>query len=125
MPLLDYLNKFRQGVGKLDYYGFAESFEIKEELRANKQLILTAKIALIDGSLLQIKEFINGKYKIDRMSFAYHFQDNEGRCRFRYDNAKHKPPLGFDEHKHSQDGTIIQAPLPSVSEIIDEVISFL
>lgn len=89
MPLLDYLNEFRQAVEKLDNYGFAESFEIKEELRANKQLILTAKIVLIDGSVLQVMEYINGKYKIDRMSYAYHFQDNQGRCRFRYDNAKH------------------------------------
>jgi len=125
MPLLDYLNEFRQGVEKLDNYGFAESFEIREELRANKQLILSAKIVLIDGSLMQIKEYIDGKYKIDRMSYAYHFQDDEGRCRFRYDNANHKPPLGFDEHKHTRDGTIIQAPLPSISEIVEEVISFL
>lgn len=125
MFLHDYLNDFRQGLEKLDDYGFAESLEIKEELRANKQLILTAKIVLIDGSLFQVKEYVNGKYTIERMSYAYHFQDNEGRCRFRYDNAKHKPPLGFDEHKHTQDGTIIQATLPSVSDIIDEIIDFL
>ncbi len=58
MYLHDYLTDFRLGLEKLDEYGFAESFEIKEELRANKQLILTAKVVLIDGSLFQVKEYM-------------------------------------------------------------------
>ncbi len=125
MLLHEYINDFRREVETLILYGFADSIEVKEELRAHKQLVLTATINLIDGSVLLVKEYIDGKYKIERMSYAYHYQDNEKKCRFRYDNAKHKPPLGFDEHKHLQDGTIIPAPLPSLSEIIDEIISFL
>jgi hypothetical protein len=33
--------------------------------------------------------------------------------------------LGFRQHKHIRDGLIIEAILPDVSDIIDEVIGFL
>ena len=125
MLLNNYLKKFRQEIEKLESYGFSESLEIKEEIRANKQVVLNVKIVLVNGSLLQIKEYIDARYRIDHVSYAYHYQDGNGKCLFRYDNAVHNPALRFREHKHTREGDILNASLPEISEVINEVIENL
>ena len=67
------------------------------------------------------KKCIDAKYKIEKVTYAYQYQDKNGEMIFRYDNAVHKPALGFKEHKHTKDEAIIEAPLPDISDIIDEV----
>ena len=121
MLLRNYLELFRQGIEKLENYGYTESIEIKEEIRPNKQAIIKANIVLVDRSVLHIKEYIDAKYKIEKVTYAYQYQDKNGEMIFRYDNAVHRPALGFEEHKHTKDGAIIEAPLPDISDIIDEV----
>ena len=74
MLLRDYLQLFRQGIEKLEKFGYTESIEIKEEIRPNKQAIIKAKIILVDNSVLYIKEYIDAKYKIEKVSYAYQFQ---------------------------------------------------
>jgi hypothetical protein len=110
---------------ELESYGYAQSVEIREEIRPNKQAVIKAKIVLIDRSVLHIKEYIDARYKIQKVSYAYQYQDKLGTLIFRYDNAVHRPMLGFRQHKHIKDGLIIEALLPDVSDIIDEVIGFL
>ena len=122
MSLHNYLRQFRQELEKIEDYGYSESLEIKEEIRANKLAVISAHIVLIDGSSLHIKEYIDAGYKIERISYAYHYQDFDGECIFRYDNANHRPALGYKKHKHTKDGNIIEASLPPIEEIIKEVI---
>jgi hypothetical protein len=90
MLLRDYLYLFRQSIEKLKNYGYSESIEIEEEIRPNKQAIIKAKIVLINSSVLHIKEYIDAKYKIQKVSYAYQYQDIHGKLTFRYDNATHK-----------------------------------
>lgn len=125
MLLRNYLQLFRQGIEKLDNFGYTESIEIKEEIRPNKQAIIKAKIILVDNSVLYIKEYIDAKYKIEKVSYAYQYQDSNGRLIFRYDNAVHRPALRFKEHKHIKAEVIIEASLPDISDIIDEVVGYL
>jgi hypothetical protein len=125
MSLRNYLNRFRDEIAKLEDYGYSESLEIKEEIRINKLAVITAHIVLINGSSLHIKEYIDANYGVERISYAYHYQDNRGKCIFRYDNAIHKPALGFKEHKHTKDESPIEAPLPDITDIVDEVIGYL
>ena len=125
MLLNEYLKQFREGIQKIENYGYADSVEIREEIRANKQAILNVKIVLINQSVLHIKEYLDAKYRINRVSYAYQYQDRNGRLIFRYDNAAHRPVLGFNEHKHSSDGTIHKAVLPDIFDLIDEVIGHL
>ena len=125
MSLHDYLELFRQAIENVEDYGYAESIEINEEIRPNKQAVIKAKIVLIDGSVLHIKEYIDAKYTIQKVSYAYQYQKKDGDLIFRYDNAGHRPALEFEEHKHIKDGVIIEAILPDVSDIMDEVLGFL
>lgn len=125
MSLRNYLDSFHQGIEKLEDYGYAESIDIREEIRASKQAIIKARIVLVDGSVLHIKEYVDAKYKIEKVSYAYQYQDSYGELIFRYDNAVHKPCLSFKEHKHTKEGGIIDASLPDISDVIDEVIECL
>ena len=52
-------------------------------------------------------------------------QNKDGDLIFRYDNAVHRPALEFKEHKHIKGDVIIEAILPDVSDIMDEVLGFL
>jgi len=56
MSLPDYLGSFHNAVGRIDDYGFAESIDINEEIRASKQTVIKVKIVLVDRSILQVKE---------------------------------------------------------------------
>jgi hypothetical protein len=122
MSLSRYLAALRQEIERLDTFGFAESIDFHEELRAGKQAIVKAEIVLVDGSVLFIREYIDAKYKIEKVSYAYQYQDGEGKLIFRYDNATHKPGLGFIEHKHTADGVITPATPPELSELIEDII---
>lgn len=125
MLLHNYLRLFRRGIEKLENYGYTESIYINEERRPNKQAIIKAKIVLVDRSVLHIKEYIDAKYKIEKVSYAYQYQDKDRELIFRYDNAVHRPALPFKEHKHTKDGVIIEVALPDISDIIDEVVGYL
>lgn len=90
-----------------------------------KKAVINIKIIFINKYALYIREYLNGKYGIEQIDYAYQYQTEEGTLIFRYDNAKHKPALGFSEHKHTQNGSIIPSQLPPINEIVDEVIERL
>ena len=125
MSLSHYLSDFRKEIERVDDYGFAESVDLHEEIRAGKQALLKVNVVLVDGSTLLIMEYIDTKFGIEKLSYAYQYQDRNGKLLFRYDNASHKPALDFKEHKHKNDGTVLSAKPPELKEIIDEVISYL
>ena len=125
MTLNEYLANLRQGIERLETYGFAESIIFLVELRAGKQAIVKAEVVLVDGSCLIVREYIDAKYRIERVSYAYHYQNSEGDVVFRYDNAAHKPTLEFSEHKHTLSGDIVQAHLPEIGLLIEEMIDCL
>lgn len=124
MSISDYLASFRHDIDRLDTYGFAESIIFQEELRAGKQAVVRAEIVLVDGSCLIIREYIESKYGLEKLSYAYQYQDRDGNLVFRYDNAAHKPKLDFVNHKHSSAGIEMVNP-PEMSELVDEVIACL
>ena len=59
------------------------------------------------------------------MSYAYQYQDSEGNLIFRYDNAKHRPELRIESHKHLADGSISGASLPDIFDLVDEILGYL
>ncbi len=125
MKIHDYTKHFHKGIERVENYGYTESVEIREEIRPQKQLVIHADIVFIDGSVLHIREYIEAKFKIERISYAYQHQSKDGELIFRYDNAPHKPELGFKEHKHTNDGKITEDSLPDICKLMDEIIKYL
>lgn len=125
MLLNEYIQTLIVAIQRLDDYGLADSIESQSEVRIEKTAIVSIKVVLINKSELHVREYIDGLDEIIRVSYAYQYQSEDKSLIFRYDNAQHKPALGFDEHKHTKDGSIIARQLPSINEIIDEVIECL
>jgi len=68
---------------------------------------------LIDDSELHIFEYVDSE--LNRISYAYHLQDQAGNLVFRYDNEPHYPELPtFPHHKHVSSGGV-----PEASEEVD------
>jgi hypothetical protein len=69
MLLHKYFALFQKSIEKLENYGYTESIEIKEEIRPNKQAVIKAKIVLVNRSILHIKEYIDAKYTMQKLSY--------------------------------------------------------
>jgi len=119
---LTYIDQLREALEKLETFGLTEFIDINQEIRPGKQAIVNVKVILINNTILYIKAYINGMYKIEIVSYAFQYQEKNGRLIFRYDNAKHKPTLLSKEHKHLSDGSIIESPIPDIFELVDEII---
>jgi len=121
MSLRDYLAAFHRAIGRIDDFGFAESIDMKQEIRAGKQAVIKSTIVLVNGSVLHIKEYIDARQKVERTDYAYQYQDKTGRLIFRYDNARHRPELEYRDHKHLADGSIVPSSMPRITDVVDEV----
>ena len=80
---------------------------------------------LVDGSTLHGKEYISAKHCIEKVSYGYQYQGRDGDLIFRYDNASHKPALTYKQHKHLNSGEIVEAELPAIEELVDEIIAYM
>lgn len=76
----------------------------------------------MDGSRLFFTEYIDARYRLEKLSYAYHCQDAEGNLIFRYDNAAHKPALPYTCHKHLPDGTFVESPAPEFDILMEETL---
>ncbi len=125
MSISEYIAILRREIEKLDTFKFAESIDFRDELRAGKQAIIKVEVSLVDGSTLVIREYVDTKYGIEKLSYAYHFQDKNNIVIFRYDNASHNSTLEFKQHKHIGQKDIIEARPLNIIELLEEVISYL
>ena len=73
---------------------------------------------------MRFTEYLDLRYRVDRLSYSFHCQDKEGRLIFRYDDAMHRPALAFKEHKHSK-GTIRPTTLPDFRSLLSEVAEYV
>lgn len=82
------------------------------------------KLVWSDGSELHVREFIDLALHPVQLSYAYHYQTASQQLIFRYDNARHKPDLGFLDHRHASDGTITQVTaVPDLGQVVTEVVN--
>ena len=100
--------------------------EVNSELdsRSDRQGVVSGRISFANGDILYFKEYIDTKYRVEKLSYSYHFQNDKDILIFRYDNASHRPALGFRNHKHTKEG-IERAQIPEISDILKEILDFL
>jgi hypothetical protein len=75
-----------------------KSFEILDFKSSDRFYYLKIRAVLVDCSELHIREF----YSSDNALYSYHWQDESGSLRIRWDNAPHHPKLRtHPHHKHA------------------------
>ncbi|MGI0482919.1 toxin-antitoxin system TumE family protein [Geminocystis sp. CENA526] len=73
------------------------------------------------NSILFFKEYVDVQISVDKLAYSFHYQDSDNNLIFRYDNAQHKPDLGFSDHKHINH-QIIASQVPDLENIMLEII---
>ena len=122
MLLPEYLQDFVKVIDDYSKTGFIVTSEVRIDMRTEKIGVIKSTIVLADDSRLFATEYVDLRYKIEKISYSFHFQDKDGNLIFRYDNASHKPDLGFKNHKHFK-GIIPQSEAPELRSVLDEIIS--
>jgi len=101
--------------------GLITSSEIKADFRTERTGLIKGVIEFIDDSKLFLTEYVDLRYKLEKLTYAYHYQEKTGQLIFRYDNAVHRPRLGFKDHKHLKDKAI-SCDIPEIREVLEEIL---
>ena len=75
------------------------------DFRTEKIGIIRGTIDFIDESSLHFTEYLDLRYRTEKLTYSFHYQEKDGKLIFRYDNARHKPALESENHKHLSDGS--------------------
>ena len=122
MLLSEYLSVLTRAIDEYSKTGLIISSEVKIDFRTEKIGLIKGTIVFLNESKLFFTEYLDLRYKIEKLTYSFHYQDKNGNLKFRYDNASHKPPRGFKDHKHV-DGDILQSKIPKLRDVLEEIIS--
>ena len=110
--------------GVIDRYARTDlivASELTADARTPKIGVIKGSITFSDSTRLFFSEYIDARYRMEKLSYAYHCQDADDNLVFRYDNAAHKPALPYPCHKHLPDGRIFESAVPEFALLIEEV----
>ncbi|MBS1258394.1 MAG: hypothetical protein MAG551_01453 [Candidatus Scalindua arabica] len=113
MLLTEYISGFLKTINDYSKTGLIISFDLTNDLRTEKIGLVKGYVVFSDESILYFTEYLDVRYKIDKLSYSFHYQNKDGELIFRYDNSKHKPELTFYNHKHLRNGTISESFQPN------------
>ena len=123
MSIPDYLADVLRRVGE---HPLVKRLSIRKMGSSSKRGFARAVALLIDDSELHVFEYVDSD--LNKISYAYHLQDQAGKLVFRYDNEPHYPELAtFPHHKHvsggvpeaSEEVNIDEALVEAATHIID------
>jgi hypothetical protein len=86
--------------------------------------IIKGALVFLDESKLFFIEYLDLRYKIEKLSYSFHYQSKKGELIFRYDNARHKPELKYREHKHTKEA-VAQCGSPDLRTVLEEIVGNL
>jgi len=116
-----YFNQVKALVDQYAVTRFVLDANVSFEMRPGEQGYLTGSVIFLDGSALYFREFLDAvKDAVDKLMYTYHYQDAGHKLIFRYDNARHRPPLRSLEHKHTP-GRAMEAPAPTLEDVLAEL----
>ena len=121
MLLNTYQNNVVSIIQKYVDNGYILSFNFSVDARSNYIGFIQGSLEFIQGSKLFFREYVNLQESIEKLSYSFHYQDQDYNLIFRYDNAQYKPDLGYVEHKHIRN-KIISSEIPDIEQVILEII---
>jgi len=95
MLLSEYFQEIIAIIDKYSQSGLIVRSDYVNDFRTDKIGFIKGNLLFLDGSRLYFTEYVDVKYRIEKFTYSYHYQNKSGELLFRYDNAKHEPPLKF------------------------------
>ena len=109
MSVSNYLADVLRKIGE---HPLVKRLSVRRMEASSERGFVRAVALLIDDSELHVFEYVDSG--LNKISYAYHLQDQVGKLVFRYDNEPHYPELAtFPHHKHVSSG------VPEASEEVD------
>ncbi len=121
MLLSEYLADLTATIAEYEQTGLIVSSDVVTDFRTEKIGFVKGSIMFLDGSVLFFKEYIDGRYRIEKQTYSFHYQDPHNTLLFRYDNAFHRPALEYEHHKHIGE-EIITSHIPNLQESLEEIV---
>lgn len=123
MPLNNYVSSLQALIGAT---AFVAATSLSYEERPPAAGLIKGNILFVDGSQLDIKEFLITQPTLHIIKYGYHYRIGT-RLIFRYDNANDPAARGlptFPSHKHVPSG-LLAAERPSLEQVLREIVSQL
>lgn len=125
MLLIEYFSDLVKIINDYSKTNLIIGTDLTTDFRTEKIGLIRGRILFIDDSRLHFTEYLDLRFKIEKLSYSYHYQDRAGKMILRYDNAVHKPGLGYSDHKHLISGQIIPSITPMMDGILREIMSHI
>jgi Family of unknown function (DUF6516) len=118
----DYLQQVRDAISACTVVA---QFGFEAEKRDTYEGLIRAEISFMDGSILQVREFVTVETSIERDMYAYQYMTAEKGLIFRYDNTPHHQKLNlptFPDHKHDgREENVIASNAPMLWDVLTEI----
>jgi len=116
-----YFTQIKRVIDQYAATSFVLEAQMHFDMRPGDQGYLTDTLIFADDSKLHFSEYLDQAGEVvDKLMYAYHYQDTDNQLIFRYDHALHRPALSSVEHKHLPI-QIIAAPAPTLDEVLAEI----
>ncbi len=125
MLLSEYVSSLQSVIDDFSKSGMIIGHDLSADARTEKVGLVRGQVQFLDESSLFFTEYLDLRFRVERLNYSFHYQKPAGEILFRYDNARHKPPLDFPCHKHLPDGPITSAGVPEFRELIQEIMGLL
>ncbi len=124
MFLTEYLSDLTKAIDEYSKTGLILFSDVMVDYRTEKIGVVKGTLVFLNESKLFFTEYLDLRYKINKLAYSFHYQDKDGNLVFRYDNASHNPKLDYKDHKHIGGG-ILQSEIPEMKNVLEEIISSL
>ena len=116
-----YFDRLKRVIDSYAAVPFVLDVQVSFELRPGDQGLVVGQVLFRDQTALHFREYLDGtEGYFSKLMYSYHYQDANEQLIFRYDNARHRPPLPVLEHKHTS-GQIIASQAPTLEAVLAEI----
>jgi hypothetical protein len=102
-----------------------QTSSVTYDKRADHEGFISGDLRFVEGSVLDLREFVDVENVPERVMYVYQYRDAEGNVIFRYDNTGHHRKLNlptYPHHKHDgEEGEVIPSDAPSLALVLEEI----
>ncbi len=102
-----------------------QTLSVTYDKRADHEGFISGDLRFVDGSVLNLREFVDVEDVPERVMYVYQYRDAEGNLIFRYDNTGHHRKLHlptYPHHKHDgEEDDVIPSDAPSLAAVLEEI----
>lgn len=124
MVIPTYFERIKTAINYYSLFSYVESVTVSYEFREGEQGYMVGCIVYQDESELHFREYLDETGNtLKKLRYSYHYQSALKELLFRYDNARHRPPLDQLEHKHLPNGEIFLVDAPDMEDVLTEIVT--